>query len=126
METAQGKKRLLCVEDNPDICELVSAILTDFQVISANSIAEAWDRYDEHDYSLIVLDYHLTDGTGLEFCKKLRSLDPLVPVIFFTSDPEITIAMVRQSGAQGLVSKGDPDFVIKLLEIVTQFSSTAA
>src|SRR5947209_1544037 len=104
METAQGKKRLLCVEDNPDICELVSAILTDYQVISADSIAEAWDRYDEFDYSLIILDHHLADGTGLDFCTKLRSLDPLVPVIFFTSDPEITMAMVRQAGAQGLVS----------------------
>lgn len=126
METAQGKKRLLCVEDNPDICELVSAILTEFEVISANSIAEAWSRYDEQDYSLIILDYHLDDGTGLDFCSKLRSLDPLVPVIFFTSDPDITPAMVRQAGAQGLVSKGDPDFLTKLSDVVTQFTAASA
>jgi two-component system response regulator VicR len=126
METAQERKRLLCVEDNPDICELVSAILTDFQVISANSVAEAWDRYDEYSYSLIILDHHLADGTGLDFCSKLRALDPFVPVIFFTSDPEITPTMVNQVGAQSLVSKGDPDFLAKLLEIVTRFTVATA
>jgi CheY-like chemotaxis protein len=126
METAQGKKRLLCVEDNPDICELVSAILTDFQVTSAKSIAEAWDQYDEYDHSLIILDHHLADGNGLDFCAKLRSLDPFVRVVFFTSDPEITLAMAKQAGAQGLVSKGDPDFLTRLLEIVTQFTVEAA
>jgi CheY-like chemotaxis protein len=38
------KKRLLCVDDNTDTCELITYILKDYEVISAHSMADAIRR----------------------------------------------------------------------------------
>ena len=70
-ETIIGASKIpvLIVEDNPDHATLVKAILEQcgFKTIDiADSISKAFDRIKSRDYELILLDYLLPDGNGLD------------------------------------------------------------
>ena len=111
-------KRILCVEDNPDICELIAAILTDYEVISAPGENEAWNRYSSDEFALVVLDYHLIEGNGLDLCKRIRRHETELPIVFITSDPDLSVEMVKEAGGNLLVEKSSPTFIDDVLEAV--------
>ena len=111
MSTALGKKRVLCLEDDIDTCKLIATILSSYEIVSATTMSEAWRLYNDQKFSLIVIDYRLTDGNGIDFCDKIRRNDFLTPVIFITGDPTLTDAEVRMAGGQRLIKKGSPTFV---------------
>ena len=117
-----ARKRILCVEDNPDLCELVAAILTDYEVTSASGVEEAWRKLCSGEFSVIVLDYHLIDGDGIALCRRVREAGMQLPVLFITSDDDLTEIQVREAGAQELVPKRDPRFIDELLEAVERLS----
>jgi CheY-like chemotaxis protein len=116
------KNRILCVEDNPDVCELIAAILTDYEVISASGADDAWRRFDEQRFSLVVLDYHLIDSDGLSLCERIRQVDTSTPIVFITGDHELTDEEVKQVGAQCLIAKSNHRFNDYLLECVENLS----
>jgi two-component system OmpR family response regulator len=118
MSSGAPEKRILCVEDNPDICELIAAILTDFEVIPAAGVGEGCNLYNNDEYSRIILDYHLTDGDGLMLCKYIRAKDPEIPIIFITADADLSEDLVLDAGAQRLISKASLRFMDELLESV--------
>jgi DNA-binding response OmpR family regulator len=111
-------KRILCVEDNPDLCELVAAILLEYQVTSASGVEEAWQKLAEMEFALVVLDYHLIDGDGVALCRRIREAGMQMPILFITSDDDLTEQRVREAGGQVLVPKRDPRFIDELLEAV--------
>ena len=54
----------------------------------ARTVREAENLWHEGKYDLLVLDVSLPDGSGFEFCKKVRQTSQ-VPIIFLTaSDTE--------------------------------------
>src|SRR2546421_3737039 len=97
------RKRILCVEDHPEMCELFTVLLKDAKVISVHSMVEALRRASTGEFDLYLLDYHLPDGTGFEVCRYIRSFDRRTPILFCTASDEITAAQVRVMGAQGLI-----------------------
>jgi CheY-like chemotaxis protein len=101
-----AKKRILCVDDHSDNCELISIILKDCEVTSAYSMADALKRATAERFDLYLLDYHLPDGTGLELCLMLRAFDRDTPILFATASSSLTESQVRTVGAQGLVKTG--------------------
>ena len=111
MSTAPKKKRILCLEDDIDTCKLIATILAGYEIISATTVTEAWRLYNDQPFSLIVVDYRLTDGNGVDFCDRIRKNDFLTPVIFISGDPNLTDAEVRMAGGQRLLKKGSPTFV---------------
>jgi CheY-like chemotaxis protein len=114
------EKHILCVEDDPDICSLVSAVLKGHKVTSAYSMADAVKRATAERFNLYLLDYHLPDGTGLELCLMLRTFDRDTPILFATSTSTITEAQVITAGAQGLVRKATASFIDDLQARVSQ------
>ena len=115
-------KRILCVEDNPDVCELIAAVLTDYEVVSSAGERDAWDKYSSRKFSMIILDYHLTEGDGLSLCDRIREVDMQTPIAFITGDDELIESQIRIAGAQRLVSKSSPRFIDEVFEIVEQLS----
>ena len=76
-----------------------------FELAVVRTLKEANELWGEGKYDLLVLDVSLPDGTGYEFCKKVRQVSK-VPIIFLTaSDEEMNIIM-------GLVIGGD-DYITK-------------
>jgi CheY-like chemotaxis protein len=108
------KKHILCVDDHSDTCELVALILKDYNVTSANSMADAIKCATAEKFDLYLLDYHLPDGTGLELCPTLRTLHPGTPILFATATSSITEAEVIIAGAVGLVRKATASFIEEL------------
>ena len=80
-------KRILVVEDDPDISHLLEINLKDiaFQVDVANNGVDGLNRASNHDYQLIVLDLMLPGMDGLELCRRLRSQSVNIPVLMLTA-----------------------------------------
>jgi CheY-like chemotaxis protein len=79
--------RVMHVDDDPDLRLLISASLRDFGyfVATAGSVAEALQLARKVSFNLFILDVRLPDGTGIELCQELQSLQPGVPVIYYSA-----------------------------------------
>lgn len=108
------KKTVLCVEDHPDTCELISVILEKYEVISAYSMADALDQATKQKFGLYLLDYHLPDGTGIELCLLIKNFDKKTPILFVTGTSSMTEDQAFTIGAQGLLKKTSSSFVADL------------
>jgi two-component system OmpR family response regulator len=82
-----GGVRVLVVDDEPNITELVSLALRyeGFDVSSAGDGRGALRAVRELRPALIVLDIGLPDIDGLEVCRRMRAEGTGVPVIFLTA-----------------------------------------
>jgi two-component system OmpR family response regulator len=100
--------RLLVVEDEPSICELLAASLryAGFDVVTAAAGGEAVEKAGRHRPDLIVLDIMLPDMDGFDVVRRLRSGGSHTPVVFLTAR-DATDDKVR-----GLTLGGD-DYVTK-------------
>src|SRR6202044_4152005 len=83
----QADARLLVVEDEPNILELLSASLryAGFEVVTAAAGTEAVQAAQRHRPDLIVLDVMLPDMDGFDVGRRLRSGGARVPVVFLTA-----------------------------------------
>ncbi|WP_018351126.1 response regulator transcription factor [Longispora albida] len=100
--------RLLVVEDDPNIVELLSASLryAGFDVAAAMSGADALTVAGEHKPDLVVLDVMLPDLDGFEVIRRLRAGGQRVPVVFLTARDN------TDDKIRGLTLGGD-DYVTK-------------
>ncbi|MEV4015720.1 response regulator transcription factor [Nonomuraea angiospora] len=103
-----AEARLLVVEDEPDILELMSAALryAGFETTSVSKGTEAVQAVHRHRPDLIVLDVLLPDMDGFEVIQRLRSTGDQTPVLFLTARDAV------QDRLQGLRLGGD-DYVTK-------------
>ena len=105
---AQAEARLLVVEDDPNIVELLSASLrfAGFSVATAASGGAAVAAARESRPDLVVLDVMLPDLDGFEVVKRMRAEGVRTPVVFLTAR-DATDDKIR-----GLTLGGD-DYVTK-------------
>ena len=76
-----------------------------FELTVVRTLKEANELWGEGKYDLLVLDVSLPDGTGYEFCKKVRQVSK-VPIIFLTaSDEEMNIIMGLDIGGDDYITK---------------------
>jgi two-component system, OmpR family, response regulator len=100
--------RLLVVDDEPTILELLSGSLhlAGFEVMKAASGAEAVRATASGRPDLILLDVMMPDGDGFEVLRRIRSGGAETPVIFLTARDEVT------DRVRGFAMGGD-DYVTK-------------
>ena len=100
--------RLLVVDDEPSIRELLTASLrfAGFEVLPAADGAEALKLAEQHRPDLVVLDIMLPDLDGFTVTRKLRERGRDVPVVFLTARDETSDKIT------GLTVGGD-DYVTK-------------
>jgi len=79
--------KVLVVDDEPNICALLSATLrlVDFEVKVAHSGREALNFAEQFQPDLVVLDVMLPDLDGFEVARKLRDKGQNTPVLFLTA-----------------------------------------
>jgi two-component system OmpR family response regulator len=82
-----GSARVLVVDDEPAICELLSLALgyEGFDVHTAADAATALAAAREFRPDAVLLDVMLPDGTGLEVLRAMRADAPALPVMFVTA-----------------------------------------
>jgi two-component system, OmpR family, phosphate regulon response regulator PhoB len=102
--------RVLIVDDDPDIRDVVSAMLeaVGLHVVAAPSAEDALERVTAEPFDLLVLDWNLPKMTGLELCRRVRRDASLasLPVLFLTANAS------SQDMVEAFASGGD-DFVVK-------------
>src|SRR5208282_3799697 len=91
MEAVTAPARLLVVDDEPTILELLSGSLrlAGFEVVTATSGAEALRSAESSRPDLVLLDVMMPDGDGFGVLRRIRSGGHEVPVIFVTARDEV-------------------------------------
>jgi two-component system, OmpR family, response regulator len=121
MEAATAPRRVLVVDDEPNIVDVISMALRfqGFEVESAGTGSAAIAAVSEHRPHLIVLDVMLPDMEGFEVARRLGARHARVPIIFLTARD------ATEDKIRGLTLGGD-DYVTKpfsLEELVARIRS---
>lgn len=103
------RKRALIVDDETDICYLLSNILKqkNIQTVFAGSVAEA-DRMlqSPNFFYYVFLDNHLPDGLGINQIKRWKEKFPLIHLIMITAhDSYEERKRASNDGADDFISK---------------------
>jgi two-component system response regulator CpxR len=121
---------LLLIDDDIELCELLSSWLTQegFQVSACHDGASARQVLGTFTPDAVVLDVMLPDGSGLELLKKLRSDYPDLPVLMLSARGEpLDRILGLELGADDYLAKPcDPRELTARLRAVLRRSSTAA
>lgn len=104
------KKKILVVEDEPDIRELVRYNLeqSGFRVVEAVDGEEALRKVAEDKPALMILDLMLPQGNGLEVCRVLRGRRETadLPIVMLTAKAaEVDRVLGLEFGADDYVTK---------------------
>lgn len=77
------QRRVLLLEDNWMTAESIMRGLEirGIEGVRAATVAEALEAYDVDRFDVIVCDYDLPDGTGLDFLARVRGCDKAVTVL---------------------------------------------
>ena len=117
-QPASHTKSILCVDDDTDTCELLQFLLDEYEFVSAHSIAKAFELIESRRFDLYIFDNWLTDGSGIELCRKVRALGRETPIIFVSGAAQIQdIEEAIESGANKYLTKPcEPDLLIKVVK----------
>jgi len=108
--------RVLHVDDDDCILRVSKLILEmsgAFQVETALSVGEAFDKMGKFAYDVVVSDYHMPGQDGLQFLKALREKGNRISFLLFSGENRHEIRIKALSfGADGYFNKiGSPETV---------------
>ena len=115
-----NSEKILVVDDEPDICGLVSDILTDegYQVSAAETAASAREQVSQSDYDLVLLDIWMPDEDGITLLKDWKDNKILqCPVVMMSGHGTVETAVeATRLGAYDFVEK--PLTTAKLIQTI--------
>lgn len=100
-------EKILLLEDDLSLINGLSFALKKhgFEPSIARTLREADALWANETYDLLVLDVSLPDGSGFEFCQRVRAMSK-VPIIFLTaSDEETSVIMGLDMGGDDYITK---------------------
>lgn len=109
--------KILIVDDNPEILDLMKEILSDeFEVLTANDGSEAFEiKNSDKSIRVILTDIQMPIMDGFELCRAIRKTDPLSIIIGITGNYGVLTAFeARDAGFDDIYTKP-----LDLDEIVT-------
>ncbi len=99
---------ILIAEDELQIADSLRKNFTDegYHAVIATDGQEAINRFVSGMFDIILLDWKMPKLTGLEVCKKIRSLDGKVPIILITALGDISKKVeALNAGADDYITK---------------------
>lgn len=108
-------KRILCVDDNADIGEMLTTMLgqSNLEVIAIADIDEAISLMKREQFSLYILDGQLPGVSGFSICEDIRKVDQKTPIIIYSGmafQADIDAGML--AGANAYLIKPEIDKLI--------------
>ncbi len=100
-------EKILIVDDENDIAELISDILEDegYLTVIKNNGTDAVNAVKEEDFDLILLDVMMPDLSGTEVCANIRNFTSC-PIIFVTAKTNLSSKLVGfEVGADDYITK---------------------
>ncbi len=101
-------KKVLVVEDDPNISELIQIHLKDleYQIQVKNNGRLGFEAANSNEFDLIILDIMLPEMDGIQICQRLRALDNYTPILMITAkSEEIDKVIGLESGADDYITK---------------------
>jgi two-component system response regulator MprA len=100
--------RILCVEDDPDTCELLTTMLGHhgFEAVCVPDVSAALSLMEKEEFRLYVLDGQLPGVSGLSLCQEIRAEDDRTPVVIFSAN-------VRETDREAGMLAGADAYIFK-------------
>lgn len=120
--TARRKTRVLIVDDDSALCELLESVLHGHaEIVSCGDGASAVSRHLETAPDLVFLDIDLPDISGHDVLEKIIDLDPKVDVVMLSGkDSDGNVRRATDAGAKGFIGK--PFAVNRMLDYISQYA----
>jgi two-component system cell cycle sensor histidine kinase/response regulator CckA len=103
----RGSERILLVEDEPVLRDLISEMLSrkGYEVVTASDAATAVDRGEEDDFDLLITDVSLPGMSGLDLADLLHRRHPGLGVLLISGYPRANLERARLNGHVGFLAK---------------------
>ena len=101
--------KILVIDDDTDLLDVTSALLTrkDFEVETNTNWEDALRKIKTFEPQLILLDVFLNGIDGLDICRQLKTMPHTkhIPVLIFSSYPQIGERVIYEYGADDFIAK---------------------
>lgn len=104
----QKNNKILIIEDDPNISELLEIHLGDlgYQLNQAADGVAGVEKFEEGEYALVILDLMLPKLDGFEVCKQIRAQNTYTPILMLTSkSEELDKVLGLELGADDYITK---------------------
>lgn len=113
------KKRVLIIDDDPDMCLLLTKFLNrkGFESEAAHSATTGLTKFKESRFDIVICDYRLGDKDGKDVLIEVKNIAPQTIVLIITGYSDIKTAVdVIKLGAYDYIAKPlIPDEVLNVL-----------
>lgn len=99
---------VLIIEDDSTFAQIIEGFLTknNFEVTTVSNVAKALKLLAQEDFQLLLIDYRLPDGTGIDVLNHRRETGLAVPAIIMTSFNDVRTAVKAiHLGASDYITK---------------------
>ncbi|MGL5796412.1 MAG: response regulator, partial [Waterburya sp.] len=101
---------VICVDDNPEICQQIAQILNPagYRIIPVNDAAKTLMVLLENQPNLIFLDAIMPDANGYELCSQIRKMPTLknIPIVILQKQDTVIERMkAKMAGVSDLLNK---------------------
>ncbi|MDN3654429.1 sigma-54 dependent transcriptional regulator [Ferruginibacter paludis] len=124
------KKKILIIDDDLDMCALLSSFLTrnNYEVEVSYSAVQGIAKFKQSNFDIVISDFRLGDKDGKDVLLEIRAHNPNAIVLIITGYSDIKIAVeVIKLGAYDYITKPlIPDEVLSVLKnAVNKFNANA-
>lgn len=99
--------RILVAEDDAGLNEGIRLALQQKEVefLSAGTLQEAWEIFEEKQPQMILLDINFPDGSGFDFLRRLRRVSKIPVLVITANDMEMDEVKGLTLGADDYITK---------------------
>ena len=116
VDNAPPRGRILLVDDDKSAMAGLEALLgDDFEIVTADGIADAHARLAERSYDVIVCGYQLPGGTGLDVLRHASERDPRVIGIVWTGRADLVTARAEAESFRVIPKTDVPDLILQVV-----------
>ncbi|SES14099.1 sigma-54-dependent transcriptional regulator [Pedobacter rhizosphaerae] len=112
--------RILILEDDTTFAQLLEGFLTKngHNITLVTHIKQSFKAIERQDFDLLLIDYRLPDGVGLDVLSHIRELGLAIPLIIMTSFNDVRTAVKSmQMGAFDYITKPvNPDELLMVIK----------
>ncbi|HEY4027514.1 MAG TPA: response regulator transcription factor [Candidatus Dormibacteraeota bacterium] len=107
-DAGAGRGAVLVVEDDAASADLIAELLHEegFQPVLCSDGGSALEPFVRRRPVAVLIDWVIPGGSGIELCRRMRSLDPVVPILFVSGRAdEASVSRGLDAGADDFLSK---------------------
>ncbi len=106
-EVTGGKNKILVIDDDPDILDILGTFLSQegYQVTNSSDSEEGMRQALSENFDLVITDLAMDKVNGVELARKVKEKSPSTPVAVITGWDTISREEFKESGVDAVWSK---------------------